>query len=137
MTTHRTRVVELSSAHRLPAMYGFRELVEVGGLIRSENPRLVPRVTSDFARRRSLLVAAAAGLLLAGCFPAVASFSKPGVSEEQYARDRYVCMRKSRVRDLVGGEEETTLHGDNRLARREADRLFEACMTARGYKRVE
>jgi len=40
MTTHRTRVVELSSAHRLPAMYGFRELVEVRGLIRCEIPDL-------------------------------------------------------------------------------------------------
>ena len=40
MTTHRTRVVELASAHGLPAMYGFRELVEVRGLIRCEIPDL-------------------------------------------------------------------------------------------------
>jgi hypothetical protein len=94
-------------------------------------------VTSELARCRGLLVAALAVLLVAGCFPAVASFSKPEVSEEQYARDRYACMRKSRVRNLVGGEEETTLHGDNRLAQREANRLFEACMIDRGYRRVE
>ena len=87
----------------------------------------------------SLFVAVLAVPLVAvaGCFPAVASFSKPGVSEEQYARDRYACMRKSRIRNLVGGEEETSLHGDNRLAQREANRLFEACMIDRGYKRIE
>jgi putative tryptophan/tyrosine transport system substrate-binding protein len=33
VTTHRTRGVKLASAHRLPAMYGFRELVDVGGLM--------------------------------------------------------------------------------------------------------
>jgi len=89
-------------------------------------------------RGRSLLVAALAILLLAGCFPAVASFSKPGVSEEQYVRDRYACMRESRVGDPVGGHEDTAmLGGQKRLARREANRLFEACMTARGYKRAE
>lgn len=93
---------------------------------------------SKLARLWSPLVAVLAVLLLAGCFPAMASFSKPGVSEEQYARDRYVCMRESRVSDLVGGHEDTVMfHGQNRLAQREANRLFEACMIARGYKRVE
>ncbi len=92
-------------------------------------------MTSTLARRRSLLAASLAVLLLAGCFPAVASFSKPGVSEEEYERDRYVCVRESRARNPVGGEEATTLHGDER--QREANRLFEACMIARGYKRVE
>jgi hypothetical protein len=95
----------------------------------------VVELTPDLACRRSLLIAAVAVVLLAGCFPAVASFSKPGVSEEEYERDRYVCVRESRVRNPIGGEEATTLHGDER--QREANRLFEACMIARGYKRVE
>jgi len=95
----------------------------------------VVELTLDLARRRSLLIAAVAVPLFSGCFPPVASFSKPGVSAEEYERDRYVCVRESRVRNLVGGEEATTLHGDER--QREANRLFEACMIARGYKRVE
>src|SRR5262245_35129849 len=36
-----------------------------------------------------------AALLLAGCSQTM-MFSKPGVSEEEYARDRYACMRESR-----------------------------------------
>jgi len=60
------------------------------------------------------------------------------VSEEQYARDRYVCMRESRVGDLVGGHEDTVmLRGQNRLAQREVNRRFKACMTARGYRRTQ
>ncbi len=33
MTAHRTRVVALAAKHRLPAMYPFRDLVDVGGLM--------------------------------------------------------------------------------------------------------
>lgn len=32
-TTHRTRLTELAARSRLPAIYGYRELVEVGGLM--------------------------------------------------------------------------------------------------------
>jgi hypothetical protein len=76
----------------------------------------------------------AALLLLAGCSQAL-TFSKPGASDEQQARDRYACMQESRVGSVVGGEEKTLVQGQNRLAQREANRLFEACMTVRGYRR--
>ena len=112
----------------------FGQLLSPTSRTETLSPCGMVELTSDLARRRSLLVAALAVLLLAGCFPAVPSFSKPGVSEEEYERDRYVCMRESRARIVVGGEEATTLHGERQ---REANRLFEACMTARGYRRSE
>lgn len=77
----------------------------------------------------------AALLLLAGCSQAI-TFSKSGASEEQQARDRYACMQESRVDDLIGGQQDAVMfHGQNKLAQREANRLFEACMSARGYRK--
>ena len=73
--------------------------------------------------------------LLVGCSQAL-TFSKAGASDEQQARDRYACMQESRVGDLVGGQQDAVMfHGQNKLAQREANRLFEACMGARGYRK--
>jgi len=44
----------------------------------------------------------------------------------------------TRGADLVGGHEDTVMfHGQSRPAQREADPLFQACMTDRRYKRAE
>jgi len=70
-TTHRVRLVELAATNRLPAIYGIRELVEVGGLI-SYGP-LIP----DLHRRAAAYV----DKILKGAKPADLPVEQPTTLE--------------------------------------------------------
>jgi putative ABC transport system substrate-binding protein len=66
-TTHRTRLVGLAATSRLPAIYGYREMVEVGGLMSYGTP------LSDLYRRAATYVAK----ILKGAKPADLPVEQP------------------------------------------------------------
>jgi hypothetical protein len=79
-----------------------------------------------------LLLLAACGSL--SCSSPIA-YTKAGAADDVQARDRYACLQESRVGSVVGGQDAVYFDGSNQLAQREANRLFDACMVARGYRR--
>lgn len=107
-----------------------------------------------------VLVAVLVGVAFVGCATASRQvWTKAGASREDLARDRYTCIQESRVPYSMshgaasatstsagaawgsrasiaqgGGTGGFVLFGATRRAESEANRLFDACMEARGWE---
>ena len=82
--------------------------------------------------RHLLTALAAGGLLVAGCASVgQETWSKPGTTGQALARDAADCEREARF-DLTHGQEQ----GSYGFSVPRNDRVFAACMRARGYERV-
>lgn len=76
-------------------------------------------------------------LLLCSCATGAPSvWTKAGADEAQLARDRYACTQEARVRDVPPSESDRVyFYGSNKMAAQEANRLFQLCMEARGWRK--
>ncbi len=87
-------------------------------------------------------------LLAASCAAPPVTWEKPGISNDQWVKDKVACQYKARreaekgFRQRGGGTSTSGFRDDTLSrdmsrydARREERRLFEACLAARGYRK--
>lgn len=82
-------------------------------------------------------------LLLTGCVYNQSAWIRPGVTKQEFAQDKYVCMQEATIQTSVtvnvGDDQPSGFWGGvvkarGNQPRRDAE-LFQACMEAHGYER--